>query len=102
MFREPQRATLQALRVVIVAAPELLRPIQTLRHVGSNGTLGDAVSTLRRWLDSSGETPRDGPLILHRVQLFPDVPEHEALTDVMLPLASADRNFGTAVESRYG
>jgi AraC family transcriptional regulator len=59
----------------------------TLRHVGSNGTLGDAVSTLRRWLHSSGETLRDVPLILHRVQLFPDVPEHEAVTDVLLPLA---------------
>jgi AraC family transcriptional regulator len=59
----------------------------TLRHFGSNGTLGDAVSTLRRWLQLSGETLRDFPLILHRIQLFPDVPEHEAVTDVMLPLA---------------
>lgn len=59
----------------------------TLRHVGSNGTLGDAVSTLRRWLHLSGETLRDFPLILHRIQFFPDVPEHEAVTDVMLPLA---------------
>jgi AraC family transcriptional regulator len=59
----------------------------TLRHVGSNGTLGDTVSTLRQSLDLSGETLRDFPLILHRIQLFPDVPEHEAVTDVMLPLA---------------
>jgi len=59
------------------------------------------VSTLRRWLHLSGETLRDFPLILHRIQLFPDVPEHEAVTDVMLPLAGADRNFGKAGKSRY-
>jgi AraC family transcriptional regulator len=38
------------------------------------------------WLPASGEEPRDFPLFLQRVRFFPDVPEHEAVTDVFLPL----------------
>ena len=59
-----------------------------LRHVGSDATLGEAIAYLpARWLPRSGETRRDFPVILQRVTLFPDVPEHEAVTDIFLPLA---------------
>ena len=58
-----------------------------LRHKGSDDTLGDAVSYLyATWLPGSGHSPRDFPLFAQRVAMFPDVPEHEAITDVFLPL----------------
>ena len=59
-----------------------------LRHVGSEASLFGAVKYLyATWLPESGEEPRDFPLFLERVRFFPDVPEHEAVTDVYLPLA---------------
>ena len=58
-----------------------------VRHVGSDDTLGEVVRYLySTWLPASGEEPRDFPLFLQRVRFFPDVPEHEAVTDVFLPL----------------
>ena len=58
-----------------------------LRHVGSDDTFGETFEFLyARWLPASGEEPRDFPLFLQRVRFFPDVPEHEAITDVFLPL----------------
>ena len=60
-----------------------------LRHVGSDDTLEETVSFLySQWLPQSGEELRDFPLFLQRVNLFPAVPEHEAITDVFLPLAA--------------
>ena len=58
-----------------------------LRHVGTEDALGNAVSFLyATWLPQSGEKLRDFPLYFHRVNLFPDVPEHEWITDIYLPL----------------
>jgi AraC family transcriptional regulator len=58
-----------------------------LRHVGSDDGLGASFDRLyREWLPGSGEEARDFPLFLRRVSFFPDVPEHEALTDIYLPL----------------
>ena len=58
-----------------------------LRHVGSDDTLGETVKYLySTWLPASGEELRDFPLFLQRVRFFPDVPEHEAVVDVFLPL----------------
>ncbi|MFL6577871.1 MAG: GyrI-like domain-containing protein [Povalibacter sp.] len=58
-----------------------------LRHVGSEATLGHAIRYLyARWLPASGEEPRDYPLFMQRVLFFPDVAEHEAVTDLFLPL----------------
>ena len=58
-----------------------------LRHVGSEEQLGDAVHYLyTQWLPQSGEELRDFPLYLQRVRFFPEVAEHEAVTDVFLPL----------------
>ncbi len=58
-----------------------------LRHVGSDDQLGEPVSFLySQWLPQSGEELRDFPLYFQRVRFFPDVPEHEAVTDIFLPL----------------
>lgn len=59
-----------------------------LRHVGSDDTLGAAIHYLySTWLPKSGEEPRNFPLFVRRVRFFPDVPEHEALTELYLPIA---------------
>jgi len=59
-----------------------------LRHTGSDALLGDAIRFLYGdWLSVSGEEPRDAPLFLQRIAFFPDVPEHEAITDIFLPLS---------------
>jgi AraC family transcriptional regulator len=58
-----------------------------VRHVGANATLDASVFALTQWVRMTGAAPRHAPLILHRVRLFPDVPEHEAVTDVLMPLA---------------
>jgi AraC family transcriptional regulator len=58
-----------------------------LRHIGSDERLGDAVHFLySQWLPQSGEELRDFPLYLQRVRVFPEAAEHEATTDVFLPL----------------
>lgn len=58
-----------------------------LRHLGSDDTLGEAFRFLYgTWLPASGEEPRSFPLFTQRVRFFPDVPEHEAVTDIFLPL----------------
>jgi AraC family transcriptional regulator len=58
-----------------------------LRHIGSDDTLVDTIKYLYgTWLPASGEELRDFPLFAQRVSMFPDVPEHEAETDVFLPL----------------
>lgn len=58
-----------------------------LRHVGSDDTLRDSVFYLySQWLPQSGEELREFPIYFQRVTFFPDVPEHEAITDVFLPL----------------
>jgi AraC family transcriptional regulator len=58
-----------------------------LRHIGSDDNLGQSVSYLySEWLPQSGEEPRDFPLYVQRVRFFPDVPEHEAILDIFLPL----------------
>ena len=59
----------------------------TLTHIGSEATLGQSVSFLyREWLPQSCEEPRDFPLFFKRVKLFPDVAEHEAVTEIYLPI----------------
>ncbi len=58
-----------------------------LRHIGSDDSFGEVLSHLYAvWLPQSGETLRDFPLYCQRVTFFPDVPEHEAITDIFLPL----------------
>jgi AraC family transcriptional regulator len=58
-----------------------------LRYIGDDANLSESITYLySNWLPLSGEEPRDFPLFLQRVKFFPDVPEHEAIIDVFLPL----------------
>jgi AraC family transcriptional regulator len=58
-----------------------------IRHTGSHQRLGEPIYYLyRNWLPGSGEELRDYPLFFHYLNLIPDTPEHELITDVYLPL----------------
>jgi AraC family transcriptional regulator len=58
-----------------------------LRHTGPDDNIGDSFHYLyANWLPQSGEELRDFPCFLHRVTLFPDIPEHKMITDIYLPL----------------
>lgn len=58
-----------------------------LRHVGSDDNLEGALKFLyMTWLPQSGAELRDFPPYVQRVRFFPEVPEHEAVTDAFLPL----------------
>lgn len=58
-----------------------------LRHVGPAEDLRWAGRLLYAdWLPGSGEEPRDFPLFVQRIRFHPEVPQHEAVTDVFLPL----------------
>lgn len=59
-----------------------------LRVTGRGDDLEAAALCLYRdWLPASGEEPGDFPLYCRRLSFFPDVPEHEAVTELYLPLA---------------
>lgn len=58
-----------------------------LRVTGSGDNLEPAAMFLYRdWLPASGEEAGDFPLYCQRLSFFPDVPEHEAVVDLYLPL----------------
>lgn len=58
-----------------------------VRHLGSHDRIGDSVYPLyRQWLPESGEELRDFPLFFQYLNLFPEVAEHELVTDIYLPL----------------
>lgn len=58
-----------------------------LRVVGNTDNLEPAALYLYRdWLPSSGEEARDFPLYCQRITFFPEVPEHEAIAELLLPL----------------
>lgn len=60
-----------------------------LRHVGSDTGLGQSIHYLySHWLEQSAETLRDYPCFIKRVTFYPDVAEHEMITDIHLPLTS--------------
>lgn len=62
-------------------------PCAVLRQVGGSDDLRATATYLYgEWLPRSGRETRDFPLFVHRVSFFPDVAEHEAVTDVYLPL----------------
>lgn len=67
----------------------------TFRHTGRDDDLWRKVGALDRWVATSGEGLRDAPLYVRRVAFFPDVPEHEAISDVVLPLAETPRSLDT-------
>lgn len=58
-----------------------------IRVVGNTDDLEPAAMFLYRdWLPQSGEDVRDFPLYCQRIAFFPDVPEHEAVAELFLPL----------------
>lgn len=58
-----------------------------LRVVGHTDNLEAAALYLYRdWLPASGEDTRDFPLYCQRLSFFPEVPEHEAVAELFLPL----------------
>lgn len=58
-----------------------------LRQVGGGDDLRATATWLYgQWLPASGEEPRDYPMFAQRISFFPDVPEHEAITDLYLPI----------------
>ena len=58
-----------------------------VRHHGTHDRIGEAAYFLYRdWLPESGQELRDFPLFFHYLNLIPETPEHELVTDVYLPL----------------
>lgn len=58
-----------------------------LRVVGNTDNLEPAALYLyREWLPASGEEARDFPIYCQRLSFFPEVPEHEAVAELFLPL----------------
>ena len=58
-----------------------------LRVVGGTDDLEPAALYLYRdWLPASGEEARDFPIYCQRLRFFPEVPEHEAVAELFLPL----------------
>lgn len=58
-----------------------------IRHHGSHNRIGESAYYLYRdWLPTSGEDLRDFPLFFHYLNLIPETPEHELITDIYLPL----------------
>lgn len=58
-----------------------------MRIVGNTDNLEPAALYLyRTWLPESGEETRDFPIYCQRLSFFPEVPEHEAVVDLFLPL----------------
>jgi len=58
-----------------------------LRHYGARENITAAQYLCEEWLATSGEQLGDFPLIFHYVNVGPQVPEAEMITDVYLPLA---------------
>ncbi|MBU3003748.1 AraC family transcriptional regulator [Paraglaciecola arctica] len=58
-----------------------------LRHVGTQSSLGQSIHYLyREWIIHSDETLRDFPCFIKRVTFYPDVPEHQMVTEIYLPI----------------
>lgn len=61
--------------------------VAKLRINGHDDQLEPAIRFLyANWLEQSSKTLRDFPFYLERVKFFPEVPEHEAILDLFLPL----------------
>ena len=58
-----------------------------VRHFGSHDRIGEsAIYLYREWLPKSGEDLRDFPIFFHYLNLIPETPEHDLVTDIHLPL----------------
>jgi AraC family transcriptional regulator len=54
--------------------------------IGSKSTTPAALYLYRDWLPASGEEARDFPIYCQRLSFFPEVPEHETVAELFLPL----------------
>jgi len=60
-----------------------------LRHIGSTDEIrGSVIALYQEWLPESGEELRDFPVFFHYIKRVPEVPEHEQITDIYLPIMS--------------
>jgi len=58
-----------------------------IRDIGNRDNLSKGVYYLyEQWLPESGEQCRDFPVFFHYVNFVHDVPEHEVITDIYLPI----------------
>jgi AraC family transcriptional regulator len=58
-----------------------------LRHIGADSLLGQSIHYLYSdWLEQSNESLRNYPCFIKRVTFYPDVPEHEMIIDIYLPI----------------
>ncbi|NQZ23131.1 MAG: AraC family transcriptional regulator [Colwellia sp.] len=59
-----------------------------VRHIGSDEQFPEIIGYLYgEWLTRQKVSLRDFPLFFERVSFYPDVSEHEMITDIYLPLA---------------
>ena len=56
------------------------------RYIGSRENVTASAYLYETWLPASGERMRDYPIIFHYVNVGPNIPEHEMITDVYLPI----------------
>lgn len=60
------------------------------RHIGTWESLGIVVRGLcEDWLPKNGYIYGAFPIFVERVNLFPDTPEHDLITDIYVPIAKA-------------
>lgn len=58
-----------------------------VRHLGSRDEMDATIYQMYgEWVPESGEDLRDFPCFFHYINLFPEVAEHELITDIYLPL----------------
>ncbi|MCL1049745.1 AraC family transcriptional regulator [Shewanella abyssi] len=58
-----------------------------IRHLGSHQQMDEKIYLFYRdWLPNSGETLNDFPLFFQYINLFPEVPESELITDIYFAL----------------
>ncbi|MFT5756044.1 MAG: AraC family transcriptional regulator [Alteromonadaceae bacterium] len=58
-----------------------------IRHIGADEDMTNAIHFLYSdWLKKNHEELRNFPLFFERVSFFPDVPEHQMITDIYLPI----------------
>lgn len=80
----PRQIEAEGFEARTIPAMRAARIVQT----GNPDNLGPGFDFLYgQWLPASGEEMRDHPPFVRRVSFYPDVPLHEAVTELYLPLA---------------
>lgn len=64
------------------------------RHIGADSGLGQSINYLYYdWLQQSGESVRDYPCFIKRVTFYPDLPKHEMIIDIYIPILPQNAGF---------